>query len=136
MKKSFSKIYNSNPEFLPEIEKFILETIEKEIKLDPQKKDSIEIVISEAAANSIIHGNRKDPNKKVAIKIVLDANKIVISFKDEGVGFKPENVPDPTQPENILKGSGRGLHIMKSLADDIKYKFTKNTTELIVTFNI
>ena len=136
MTKSFNKTYKSNPENLPDIEKFVLDTIQNELKINDQKKDSIEIAIAEAAANSIIHGNHKDPNKSVSVKIVLNTKKIVISFKDEGDGFTPEKVPDPTKPENILKGSGRGIYIMKSLADDVKYKFTKKSAEVILTFNL
>ncbi|MBK7106093.1 MAG: ATP-binding protein [Ignavibacteriae bacterium] len=134
VKKSFQQKYKSDPELLPEIEKFILDTIQNEIKISDEKKNSIEISIAEAAANSIIHGNNSDPQKNIFVNLSINQKKIKISFKDEGNGFNPKKIPNPTIPENILKGSGRGLFIMKSLADDVKFNFDKNGTELILTF--
>jgi len=136
VKKSFKQKYKSDPELLPEIESFILDTIQRETKINDEKRNSIEIVIAEAAANSIIHGNNSNPQKNIFVNISIFDKKIKISFKDEGNGFNPEKIPDPTIPENILKGSGRGLYIMNSLADNVKYKFSENNTELILTFNI
>lgn len=136
MSKSFKHKFKSDPELLPEIESFILNTIQKEIKLSEEKKNSIEIAIAEAAANSIIHGNNSNPNKNIFVSISIFQRKIKISFKDEGNGFNPKEIPDPTIPENILKGSGRGLFIMKSLADTVEYKFLKKNTELILSFKL
>ncbi len=88
---------------------------------------------AEAAANCMLHGNKNDKKKNVEVNIFIETDKIIVKFKDEGKGFKIKNVPDPTQPENILKTSGRGLHIMKSLLDDLKYNFTPSGTEVILT---
>lgn len=132
-KKSFEKIFNSDAELLPEIEDYILGTI-KHLKLKSELTNNIELAIAEAAANSILHGNRNDPAKKVTIKVILNAATISISFTDQGKGFNPDEVPDPTKPENLLKGSGRGVHIIKSLVDDFEYIFTNKGTELKLTF--
>jgi len=59
-----------------------------------------------------------------------------MSFKDEGKGFTPGEVPDPTIPENILKGSGRGLHIMKTVAEEVSYNFDGKGTELVLSFKL
>lgn len=134
MAKEYKKIYPSNPDLLPEIEEYILNTL-SEVEFTEDTKNNIELAVAEASANSILHGNKCDINKNVIIKISISDEKITISFQDEGTGFNPDEVPDPTKPENILRGSGRGVHIMRSLVDDLKYIFNKNSTELILTFN-
>lgn len=129
------KIFKSNPELLPEIEKYILDSL-RDLKISESKLNNIELAVAEAAANSILHGNKNDISKNVFIKIIVNSKILSISFKDEGEGFDPNDVPDPTIPENILKGSGRGIHIMKTLVDDIKYVFSDDGTEIILKFNI
>ena len=96
----------------------------------------MEMALAEAAANSILHGNKSDKNKNVEITVTVTLKKIVIKIKDEGKGFVVSDVPDPTKEENMLKGNGRGLHIMKSLVDNLEYKFSKSGTETILTMNI
>ena len=134
MIEKYKKKYPSNPELLPEIEDYILDTL-SEIEFTEEKQNNLELAVAEASANSILHGNKCDINKEVTIIISISEDKIIISFQDEGEGFDPDAVPDPTKPENILRGSGRGIHIMKSLVDDLKYIFKENSTELILTFN-
>jgi len=136
MKNIISRSFNSDPDLLPEIEDFILEVIEKEFKLSNKIKNNIELAVAEAAANCVVHGNNSNPKKILKLNIFENSNKIVISFKDEGKGFNPDKVPDPTIPENILKGSGRGIYIMQTLVDDLKFKFDSNGTEIILSFNI
>jgi len=135
LQTNFTKSFKSSLELLPEMETFILEKFH-EFDIPKDIKDNLEIAVAEAAANSILHGNKSDPSKNVDVKISLTSSNLIISFKDEGVGFNPNNVPDPTVPENIQKSSGRGLHIMKSLVDDVKYNFTESGTELILIFKI
>ena len=129
------KIYKSDSKLLPEIEDFILNSISK-LKIKKTLKNNIELAVAEAAANSILHGNKNDPSKNVTIKIDINSKKLTLSFKDEGKGFNPDEVPDPTMPENLLKGSGRGVHIMKSLVDEVTYNFSDEGTELVLIFNL
>lgn len=133
--KIYIKEIQSNPEFLPELEEFILD-IAKDIGLDNEKINSLSLSFSEAVSNSIIHGNKSDSQKKIKITVEVDAEKIVIIIKDEGKGFNIESVPDPTKPENILKDSGRGIHIMKSFLNGLTYNFTSSGTETILTLNL
>ena len=135
MNKNFEHIYQSKPEILPEIEEFVEQQI-TELNLSEEVRNNIELSVAEAAANCVLHGNKNDPSKYVKLKLQITNSQIVISFTDQGKGFSPEDVPDPTIPENILKGSGRGLHIMRSLVDDMKYCFHDHGTELIIAFNI
>ena len=133
MNKSFEKTFISSSEILPEIEEFINDKISG-LDLEEDTINNIEMAVAEAAANSILHGNKNDPNKSVIIKVNITNELLVLTFCDEGKGFNPDQVPDPTIPENILKGSGRGIHIMKSLVDELKYNFSDAGTELQISF--
>ncbi len=129
--KTYTKAIPSNPEFLPDVEEFIL-TIAQENNLDEDKFNSLALSVAEAASNSIVHGNKSDRNKFLKIKVIVDDEKFKIIFKDEGNGFNPQKVPDPTKPENILKDNGRGIHIMKTFLDELSYNFTEDGTETIL----
>lgn len=75
----------------------------------------------EAVNNSIVHGNKYASEKDVVITVSLEGSKLHIFVKDQGIGFDYENVPDPTTPENIENISGRGVFLMKHLADSIVF---------------
>lgn len=129
------RIVKSNPEILPELEEKIIE-IGKSLNLDSNKINNLALSFSEAISNSIRHGNQYSEDKNVEIDVYLEDDKLYISLKDEGKGFDISSVPDPTKPENILKESGRGIHIMKNFLDDLKYNFSKNGTEVILVLNL
>lgn len=128
----FEKEIPSIPDLLPELEEFILDVAAKST-LNKDKYNSLALSFSEAASNSLLHGNKLDPSKKIKITVKLDEHLMTITIKDEGRGFKLEAVPDPTRPENILKESGRGIHIMRSFLKDLRYNFTPTGTETILT---
>ena len=83
---------------------------------------NILIAVTEAVNNAITHGNQMDSNKKVCLDIVGGADEIEFVIEDEGNGFDFTTVPDPTLPENLEKLSGRGVFLMRSLADDISFE--------------
>jgi len=134
LNKSYNKIFKSNPELLPTIEKYILD-IAKQTKLTEEKINNLEMAVSEASANCMLHGNKNDKTKNVEVSVNIDQNSLIVKFKDEGSGFKLDEIPDPTLPENILRNSGRGVHIMNSLLDNLEYNFTPTGTEVILTIN-
>lgn len=129
------RIVKSNPDILPELEERIIE-IAKSLNLDQFKINNLALSFSEAISNSMRHGNKYSDKKNVEIEVYTDNNKLFISLKDEGKGFDVSSVPDPTKPENILKESGRGIHIMKNFLDDVKFNFTENGTEVILVLNL
>ncbi|MFC2082140.1 ATP-binding protein [Bacteroidota bacterium] len=133
--KIYSKEIISDPDLMPEVEEFLI-NIAKENNLEEEKYNSLALSASEAVSNSIVHGNKLDETKKVFINVIVKDDEMRIIFKDEGTGFNPENVPDPTNPENILKDSGRGIHIMKSFIDELKYNFTPSGTETILIIRL
>lgn len=80
------------------------------------------IAVTEAVNNAIHHGNHDDPDKYVRIGFESDEEVLVFSITDEGNGFDPSNLPDPTDPANLDKVSGRGVFLMSNLADSIKFE--------------
>jgi len=79
------------------------------------------IAVTEAVNNAIEHGNHNDVSKQVVVDCILSSNKLKFSVKDEGKGFDFDDLPDPTDPENIEKPNGRGIFLMKNLADAVIY---------------
>ncbi|RPI70748.1 MAG: ATP-binding protein [Ignavibacteriales bacterium] len=85
----------------------------------------------EAVNNAIVHGNKSDESKSVEVNIILDSKNLEVTVTDEGKGFKPSEVPDPTKPENIEALNGRGIFLMSKLADDIQFNKKGNQVKLI-----
>ncbi|MFH1733074.1 MAG: ATP-binding protein [bacterium] len=121
----------SSQDYLPQVDSFV-EKLLKATKFPKDDLDDVAISVSEAVNNAILHGNQSDESKKVFIKVYLSKKYIRISVRDEGGGFKPERVPDPTEDENLLKASGRGLLIMQHLMDRLAFKPTSKGTEIIL----
>ncbi len=93
---------------------------------------NILIAVTEATNNAIIHGNRKDESKRVKLEVGKNEEGLVFSVRDQGEGFNFEVLPDPTAPENIEKLNGRGIFLMKNLAD--KIEFLENGSKVNITF--
>ena len=98
------------------------------IKADDYGK--ILVATLEAVNNAITHGNKTDPEKLVDVEIKYEKNKILITVTDEGPGFDPETIPDPTKPENIEELSGRGVFLMSKLADKIDFNEKGNSVTM------
>lgn len=93
---------------------------------------NILIAVTEAVNNAIAHGNKNNPSKSVQIGFENQEKKITFSVSDEGNGFDYNGLPDPTDPNNIDKINGRGVFLMKHLAD--KVEFNQNGKEVLLTF--
>ena len=91
----------------------------------------MKITLTELLVNALHHGNKKDPLKKVILGHIVDKNKSVISILDEGDGFNPSVVPDPTLPENLIKDSGRGLYIVRCYVDDLYFNEKGNRVTIV-----
>jgi serine/threonine-protein kinase RsbW len=103
-----------------------------EIGISQDSYGKILVSALEAVNNAILHGNKSDPEKTVDIEIEFKSNELKIKVTDQGPGFSPENVPDPTIPENIEALNGRGIYLMSHLADKIKY--SKKGNAVTMTF--
>ena len=124
---------NSIPENLREVEKLIDE-ISIQYSLESDMYGKVLIASIEAVNNSIVHGNRSNPEKIVAIGVENNNEKLRILIQDEGPGFDYDHIPDPTAPENIENIHGRGVFLMNHLSDEVNFLDNGAGVELI--FNI
>jgi serine/threonine-protein kinase RsbW len=88
----------------------------------PEGESDIEIALREALANAIIHGNKENPGKHVAVCCGCKADEVSFAVKDEGRGFDINNMPDPTALENRGLAHGRGIYLMKTLMDEVRFE--------------
>lgn len=95
-------------------------------------RDDLSIVLSEALNNAIIHGNNGQPDKFVYLKVQIYKNKIILKIRDEGQGFNYQDIPDPLQKEKKFKTHGRGVYIMSTLMDEVKFGKYKFGMEVIL----
>jgi serine/threonine-protein kinase RsbW len=125
----------SNPHNLITVEEFI-NYFAVDLQVSEEKMAGLLLSITEATTNAIIHGNKSDESKIVTIDVRKEEDKVVIKVKDQGKGFEPGKVPDPTEPENLLKDSGRGIYLMRVYMDDVRYNITPEGTEIILVLNL
>ncbi|MCC7332663.1 MAG: ATP-binding protein [Flavobacteriales bacterium] len=123
-----SKLNNVN-----NVESIVDDVCEK-LQINDDFYGNMLIAITEAVNNAIKHGNKEDSNKAVLLSYETLENDLLFTIKDEGFGFDFNNIPDPTIPENINKVNGRGVFIMKSLADEVT--FTENGTCVKLKFSV
>ena len=95
---------------------------------------NILIAITEAVNNAINHGNRLDPAKSVTMGYQVKDGRLIFMVQDQGPGFNYEDLPDPTDPENIEKPHGRGVFLMRALADEVD--FADNGATVILAFGL
>ena len=81
----------------------------------------IDIAVREAVTNAVLHGNLQDETKTVEVAFITSSEAIEITVRDMGEGFDPENVPNPTDAQNLLKTSGRGIFFMRTFMDQIDW---------------
>ena len=103
------------------VESFIENAGEK-IKIKESVYGNVLVSVTEAVNNAIVHGNKEDKEKKVKIRLKENKKSVRFVVEDEGGGFDHKNLPDPTSPENIDKIKGRGIFLIKNLADKAKFK--------------
>jgi serine/threonine-protein kinase RsbW len=88
--------------------------------------------VTEALANAILYGNRRDPEKLVRVGVILTGRSVTVEVSDQGAGFDPETVPDPTLPENIQRTGGRGIFLIRQLMDQVEYLGDGNAVRLVL----
>jgi serine/threonine-protein kinase RsbW len=91
---------------------------------------NIAMAVREAAVNAVIHGNAYNRDKQVKASFEATDADLVIRIADEGTGFNEEAIPDPLSPENILRGSGRGVFLMRAFMDEVHFRQLSPGTEL------
>jgi len=119
----------SQPESINIIEK-VIDDIRTEYDVKEECYGNMLVAVTEAVNNAIQHGNKYDPQKMVNVSYEIDNERISFVISDEGTGFDYYNLPDPTAPENLEKPTGRGVFLMKHLADQIIFSDQGKVVEL------
>jgi len=121
MADSYQLEIPSDPKEVMAVEKF-LEEINAKIKLDEMLFNKLLVATTEAVNNGIIHGNKRDRNKKVVLRVDVNSSTLVVRVRDEGKGVNVEALPDPLAEENLMRENGRGVFLMKSLMDSVGFE--------------
>jgi len=91
---------------------------------------AVHLSLEEALVNAIKHGNRSDPHKTVTIRCSLSARKFLVEIADQGQGFDPNAIPDPTDPEHIESPTGRGLMLMRTFMTKVEFNAKGNAVRM------
>lgn len=120
---------SSNPKNIGRVEGF-LKKIGKSVRLDEIQFHKLMVSLTEAVNNAILHGNGSVAGKSVHIKCEVIPGWLLIMVDDEGKGFKPEKVGNPLAKENLLRESGRGIFLMRTLMDKVEFDVGKEGTQV------
>jgi serine/threonine-protein kinase RsbW len=94
----------------------------KKVGLQDEFIYAVDIAVRESVANAVKHGNKFDESKQVKLTFEDTGEVFEVTVRDYGTGFNPEDIPDPTDPENLLKANGRGILFMNSFMDSIEWQ--------------
>ncbi len=101
----------------------------REMKCAPGREDDIELALTEALANAVVHGAKSDPSKIIECDVACDdQGRILIIVRDPGPGFDPARIANPCHGENVYSNHGRGIYLINQLMDEVQ--FYKNGTEI------
>lgn len=117
----------SIPERTVDVDRLI-EDLTSKAGYDLSIQGDILIAVNEVVKNAILHGNKCDASKMVGITCSYSASEFHIQISDSGIGFDPQAVPDPLDPENLLKESGRGILILRTLMDEVAFNSSEDGT--------
>jgi serine/threonine-protein kinase RsbW len=133
--KTFQLVCVSDPKEIGRVESFLKE-VNKVAKLDDGTFYRLLVASTEAVNNGIVHGNKLDVSKRVCITCTLKPGALLVKVQDEGGGFDADNLPDPLAEENLLKESGRGIFLMRSMMDKVEFKHDRHGTVVLMTINL
>jgi serine/threonine-protein kinase RsbW len=106
------------------------EKLATEAGLDEDECFHVAMAAREAAVNAVLHGNEYDPAKRISASFENTGEALVITIADQGKGLAPETLPDPLAPENLLRGTGRGIFLIRSYMDEVNFRQLHPGTEL------
>ena len=119
----------SCPENINKVVPFV-DDLARQYNLSPDLRGNILLTLTEAVTNAMLHGNSGDANKCVLISLRVKQNNLAIRVSDEGRGFDPDSVPDPTTPDRIENCGGRGLFLMQQFSDECRFIRGGRTVEM------
>ncbi len=106
------------------------EELAKKAGIDEDEIFRITMAVREAAVNAVLHGNSYDPQKQITASFENTGTDFIVRIADQGVGLDPDTLPDPLAPENLLRGSGRGIFLIRSFMDEVHFRVLNPGTEL------
>ena len=130
--KTYRMSIGSNPKLVHRVEKFLLR-VNRDAHLDEIQFNKLLVSTTEAVNNAIFHGNKSDARKRVHLACVLSHERVILTVRDSGRGFEPEKIKNPLNDSNLLRDSGRGIFLMKTLMDKVEFHFSKEGTDVRMT---
>ncbi|WP_296452147.1 ATP-binding protein [Rubinisphaera sp.] len=128
--KSGSAVISSDEAAALDVQDQIIELLES-FSFSNRDLFSIRLALAEAITNAIRHGNRMDPSKTVTIEWAVSPQQISVTITDEGAGFDPETLVDPTEEENLDRPGGRGVLLIQNFMDEVIYNDRGNSLQII-----
>ena len=101
-----------------------------EAGLDDAERFKITMAVREAAVNAVLHGNDYDPTKQITASFENNGKSLIFTIADQGKGVDPATLPDPLAPENLMRGTGRGIFLIRSFMDEVHFRQLHPGTEL------
>lgn len=108
----------------------LAEKVATQAGLDEDASFHVTMAVREAAVNAVLHGNEYDPEKQVTFSYEINPDSLIFVFTDEGRGVDPAQLPDPRDPENLMRGTGRGIFLIRSFMDEVNFRQLHPGTEL------
>jgi serine/threonine-protein kinase RsbW len=109
-----------------------VERVAREMGFGDDACADVGICVTEAATNAILHAHREHPELTVEIRLEREEDALRITVRDHGTGFDPDSLADPTLPENVLKSSGRGVHLIRALMDNFEIRRLADGMQLVM----
>jgi len=120
---------SSTMESVSEVEA-IADKMAGEAGLDEDDRFHVTMAVREATVNAVLHGNEYDPTKRITVSLENTGKALVFTIADQGRGLDPQTLPDPLAPENLLRGTGRGIFLIRSFMDEVHFRQLHPGTEL------
>jgi serine/threonine-protein kinase RsbW len=98
----------------------------------PRLTFNFRVGVTEALANAMLYGNRGDARIPVRVELLLESTRVVVRVRDQGNGFDPNSVPDPTLQCNLERPGGRGVFLLRKLMDEVRYNDRGNEVQLVL----
>lgn len=92
----------------------------------------LRVGVTEALSNAMLYGNARDPRKRVLVEAKVAAEAVVVRVTDEGRGFDPDSLPDPTLPCNLTRPCGRGIYLIRTLMDRVEFNERGNSITMVL----